>query len=80
MEDKIKYEPLKGRPLSKREKEVLNLLAEGRTNAEIADALYITQQTVKNHIWFIYTKLGVTNRVQAALYWKNHKDEIWQKS
>jgi len=51
--------------LSRREHDVLNLLAKGRTNREIADALFIAEQTVKNHVSEIYAKLGVHDRAQA---------------
>jgi LuxR family maltose regulon positive regulatory protein len=53
-------------PLSKREIEVLNLLAAGLTNKEIGNALYIAQGTVKNHLQSIYSKLDVHNRTQAV--------------
>jgi DNA-binding NarL/FixJ family response regulator len=51
--------------LSRREHEVLNHLAKGLTNREIADALFIAEQTVKNHVSEIYAKLGVHDRAQA---------------
>ena len=54
--------------LSARELDVLRLLAEGRENAEIAAALYITPHTVKHHISSILTKLGLKNRVEAAVF------------
>jgi DNA-binding NarL/FixJ family response regulator len=53
-------------PLSGREAAVLELLAEGRTNAEIAGSLRMSQNTVKFHLRNLYSKLGVTNRTQAA--------------
>jgi DNA-binding NarL/FixJ family response regulator len=54
--------------LTEREVEVLRLLAEGRDNHEIADALTISPRTVKNHVASILMKLGLDNRVQAAVY------------
>lgn len=54
--------------LSRREHDVLNLLAKGRTNREIADALFIAEQTVKNHVSEIYAKLGVHDRAQALRF------------
>ena len=52
--------------LSPREKEVLSLLSEGKSNADIAKALHIETGTVKNHVHSILKKLGVSNRYQAA--------------
>lgn len=51
--------------LSKREKQVLKLLAEGLDNRDIADRLYIAVQTVKNHVSLIYSKIGTHNRQSA---------------
>ncbi len=52
-------------PLTRKELEVLARLAEGRSNREIAAALFVTQATVKSHLAHIYTKLGVTGRQEA---------------
>ena len=54
-------------PLSERELEVLRLLASGATNKEIAARLVIAEGTVKNHVTNILSKLGVSDRTQAAL-------------
>lgn len=54
--------------LTEREKEVLGLLAGGKTNKEIAGALAIAENTVKNHLKNILEKLHLENRVQAATY------------
>jgi LuxR family maltose regulon positive regulatory protein len=53
-------------PLSQREQEVLKLIAAGLTNREIAEALVISSETVKKHTGAIYSKLGVSNRTEAA--------------
>lgn len=53
--------------LTEREREVLALMIEGRDNAAIAQRLYISQSTVKHHVAAILDKLGVDNRVQAAV-------------
>jgi LuxR family maltose regulon positive regulatory protein len=53
-------------PLSQRELEVLQLIARGDSNQEIADQLVITLDTVKRHVTHIFGKLGVHNRVQAV--------------
>jgi LuxR family maltose regulon positive regulatory protein len=53
-------------PLSKREIEVLQLIAEGLTNQQVADRLYLSLHTIKVHARNIYGKLGVKNRTQAV--------------
>jgi DNA-binding NarL/FixJ family response regulator len=53
--------------LSEREREILRLVAHGRDNAEIAQELYLSPSTVKNHVSSILEKLGVDSRVQAAV-------------
>jgi LuxR family maltose regulon positive regulatory protein len=53
-------------PLSERELEVLQLIAEGLTNQEIASRLFLSLNTIKVHTRNIYGKLGVNNRMQAA--------------
>lgn len=55
--------------LTRRECEVVDLLAEGHTNAEIAAALHLTVKTVKNHLHNAYGKLGVTSRAEAVSRW-----------
>ncbi len=52
--------------LSVREAEVLALLVLGDSNAEIAEQLYVSHKTVKNHLGAIYERMGVRNRVEAA--------------
>jgi DNA-binding NarL/FixJ family response regulator len=54
-------------PLSDRELDVLRLLADGRTNREIATALFLAEGTVKNHVTNVLGKLGARDRTQAAL-------------
>lgn len=53
-------------PLTKRELEVLHLIAAGHSNKEIASQLSITVATVKRHIFTIFQKLDVVNRTQAV--------------
>jgi len=55
-------------PLSEREMEVLRLLAQGKSNREIAEQLVITELTVRTHVSNILGKLHLANRTQAALY------------
>jgi DNA-binding NarL/FixJ family response regulator len=54
--------------LSDRELDVLRLIANGKDNSEIAEALHISPKTVKNHISNILMKLQIENRIQAAVY------------
>ena len=54
--------------LTKREFEVLKLLAVGMYNKEIAEKLNISERTVKNHVSNIFKKLEVTDRTQAAVF------------
>lgn len=58
--------------LTQRELEVLILVGEGKTNQEIADALYIGIKTVKTHVSNILSKLGVEDRTLAAIYAHRH--------
>jgi two-component system NarL family response regulator len=55
-------------PLSERQVEVLQLIAQGKTNQEIGDALFITERTVKYHIREILQKLHLRNRAQMVAY------------
>jgi DNA-binding NarL/FixJ family response regulator len=55
-------------PLSQREEEVLATVARGRTNAEIADELFISLSTVKTHLASLMLKLNVRNRVEMAMW------------
>ncbi len=55
--------------LTAREREVLNLLAKGRSNRDIAEELFITNKTVKNHLSRIYEKLEVHSRAEAIARW-----------
>lgn len=59
-------------PLTKRELEILSLVASGRQNREISTKLCITLDTVKTHVNNIYKKLKVTDRMQATLYAIKH--------
>ena len=59
--------PGRGRDLSARDSELLVLLRQGYTNREIAERLYLSENTVKTHLRRLFHKLGVTNRTQAAM-------------
>lgn len=55
-------------PLSNREKEIVGLVAQGYRNREMAEKMFISEQTVKNHLHNIFDKLGVSDRLELALY------------
>jgi DNA-binding NarL/FixJ family response regulator len=59
-------------PLTKRELEILRLVAEGLTNADIARRLWVTEQTVKFHLSNVYRKLDVANRTEAGRWAQLH--------
>jgi DNA-binding NarL/FixJ family response regulator len=61
--------------LTPRESTILALLAQGRSNAEIARALAIGEPTVKGHLWRLYRKIGVSNRTAAARWIVDHDSE-----
>ena len=61
-------------PLSPREREVLRLIARGHGNRQIGRDLAIGEQTVKTHVRSILTKLGLQDRVQAAIFALRHQD------
>lgn len=63
-------ERLKG--LTPQEKRILSLLAEGRTNRQIADEMFLAEKTVKNYVTSILDKLGMDSRTQAAVYAATH--------
>ena len=55
-------------PLSAREREIVGLVAQGYKNKEMAEKMFISEQTVKNHLHNIFDKLGVSDRLELALY------------
>jgi DNA-binding CsgD family transcriptional regulator len=54
--------------LTPREREILDLVAEGRTNADIAEALWVSPGTIRRHLENVFTKLGVHTRTAAAAF------------
>ncbi len=58
--------------LTEREREILTLVAQGASNRQIGEQLFITEGTVKNHMSNILSKLGLRDRTQAALYAREH--------
>jgi len=66
--------PRREKPLlSDREKEIVQLVAQGFRNREIGEKLFISEQTVKNHLHNIFDKLGVSDRLELALYALHHR-------
>lgn len=61
--------------LTPRESEVLKCLAEGLSNVQIAERLFISERTVKTHIANIFRKLGFTKRLDAALYYRQLEEK-----
>jgi DNA-binding NarL/FixJ family response regulator len=61
-----------GASLTRREKEVVRLVAQGMTNAQIAGQMWITEETVKFHLSNTYRKIGVKNRTQASRWVAEH--------
>jgi DNA-binding NarL/FixJ family response regulator len=55
--------------LTAREREIMNLIAQGLTNGQIAQRFVLSEKTVKNHVNRIYAKMGATNRAQATALW-----------
>ena len=62
--------------LTEQERRVLKLIADGRTNREIAETLYLAEKTVKNYVSNVLTKLGMQRRSQAAAYAARLGDRI----
>ncbi len=61
--------------LTEREKEILELIAEGLTNKEIAERVFLSQKTVRNYVSSIFQKIHVSHRTQAAIYYLNRKKD-----
>ena len=68
----MKSSSTKSTILTPRQTEILALVAVGATNEQIADKLCISPQTVKSHLYNIFKKINVPNRVQAALWAAKH--------
>ena len=60
-------------PLSQREREIVALVAQGYKNKEMAEKMFISEQTVKNHLHNIFDKLAVSDRLELALYAIHHR-------
>jgi two-component system nitrate/nitrite response regulator NarL len=69
--------PLSKNILTKREREVVSLVSQGMTNQDISRRLNLSTHTVKNYLFRIFEKLGISNRVELVLYSLDHRD--WTK-
>jgi len=61
--------------LTNREEQIINLLAKGLSNRDIAESLFLSPHTVKTHLYNLYKKVGVKSRLQAVHWAKNHMDQ-----
>jgi DNA-binding NarL/FixJ family response regulator len=61
---------------SEREQRVIQLVAQGMKNREVADAIGTTEHVVKNYLRVIYDKLGLWNRVELALWYESRRDDM----
>lgn len=59
--------------LTKQERNILDLISEGKTNKEISSELYVAEKTVRNYVSAILKKIKVDNRTEAAMYWMRQK-------
>jgi DNA-binding NarL/FixJ family response regulator len=62
--------------ISMREKEIIELIMQGKTNNDIENTLFISFNTVKNHIYNIYKKTGVNSRTQLLYMIKKYSDNV----
>ena len=72
MQDRSKTAEPSTYDLTRRELEVLDLIATGATNREIAEKLFVSEGTVKNHVSNILNRLGLRDRMQAAIFAIEH--------
>lgn len=72
-EERTQSQPVVPHGLSPRELEVLRLIAAGRSNREMADALYLSQRTVERHIANLYLKIDAHSRTEATAYARRHQ-------
>ena len=61
--------------LTRRERQILNLIKQGATNADIAAELHLSQHTVKSHLYNVYRKIGARNRLEASNWLRNIPDD-----
>jgi DNA-binding NarL/FixJ family response regulator len=66
----------RGIELTKREMQILELVAQGYSNTRVASLLWVTEQTVKFHLSNVYRKLDVSNRTEATRWWVEQADKL----
>jgi len=66
--------------LTKRELSVVTLVAQGRSNRDISQELRLSEHTVRNYLFRIYNKLGVSTRLELAVYALNQRDAVQTES
>ncbi len=66
---------VKSAGLTRREEQILTLIASGAANKDIGESLSIGLSTVKSHVYSLYKKIGVKNRFQAILWWSNRTNQ-----
>jgi len=64
--------------LTRREEQIASLVAEGLKNREVADHLKVSEHTVKNHLFHIFERLGISSRAELILYLFSHKSGLAQ--
>ena len=75
LKEKVNFELLFEKyNLTQREREIFLMMAEGNTNSDIKNKLYLSIKTVKNHIYSIYKKLGIDNRIQLFALLQDFSD------
>jgi len=62
--------------LTRREEDVVRLVADGLKNREIAQRLQVKEHSIRNYIYRIFEKLGVSNRIELTLYVFSHRDNL----
>ncbi len=67
VERKRRVVPENTNALTKKENQILEVLANGKTNLQIGQTLFISDKTVKEHLWNIFQKLGADNRTHAVI-------------
>jgi DNA-binding NarL/FixJ family response regulator len=65
--------------LTKREQQVVSLVVDGLNNREISEQLHVSEHTVKNHLFHVFEKLGISSRIELVLYIINQRERQLRK-